>query len=444
MHHRDRRAPSKARKGIAFALSALLLLGYYSPTAGLLRRLPSAMILSKGQSLRLDGAFPLQVSVLQGDTQVLSSQDERLGTVSVTAQDEGQSRLSLKLFGLLPLRDVAVQVQEELILSPGGQAIGVALRTGGVLVVGLSELSSGGESPARAAGLKSGDMLLSADGAKILSAQHLMQLIAKRGASPMQLTVQRGEKQLSLNLTPHSDEASGDYKIGAWVRDSTAGVGTLSFYYKDGLGYGALGHAIADGDTGKTLPVGEGQLMLADVVDVKKGQRGVPGELKGSFLREGRAMGDIQTNNEYGIYGRMDTPPEHPLYPGGLPIGRKDAVHTGKATILCTLGEDGMQEYAIEIVRVTPQAVPTPKSMVIKVTDPRLIERTGGIVQGMSGSPILQDGRIVGAVTHVYVNDPTMGYGLYIEWMLEQTAGRGDTANHANRISHTSQAGQAA
>jgi len=184
--------------------------------------------------------------------------------------------------------------------------------------------------------------------------------------------------------------------------------------------YGALGHAITDLDTQQVLTVGEGEIMLADVVDVRKGLAGNPGELKGSFLREDRVLGSIARNNIYGIYGSMEAAPDHPLYPDGLPIGRRDAVHTGKATILCTVGPEGMQEYDVEIVEVSRQSSPAQRSMVLKVTDQRLLDTTGGIVQGMSGSPILQDGRLIGSVTHVFVNDPTMGYGLYIEWMLQE------------------------
>ena len=206
--------------------------------------------------------------------------------------------------------------------------------------------------------------------------------------------------------------------------DSTAGVGTLSFYGSVNEGeqprYGALGHAITDADTQRMLTVSHGEIMLSDVVDVRKGAVGTPGELKGSFLREHRVLGDIQRNNQFGVYGDMSTPPEHPLYPDGLPIGRRDAVHAGSASILCTVGTEGMREYAVEIVEVARQSAPAQRSMILKVTDERLLERTGGIVQGMSGSPILQDGRIIGAVTHVFVNDPTMGYGLFIEWMLAQ------------------------
>ena len=168
--------------------------------------------------------------------------------------------------------------------------------------------------------------------------------------------------------------------------------------------YAALGHAITDGDTGAVLTVSEGQVLRADIVAVQKGQKGTPGELKGSFLREAQRLGDIRRNSILGIYGALDKPAANPLYPEGLPIGLRSGVHTGKATILSTVDGTGVQAYAIEITRVNPQSAPAPKSMVIRVTDERLLAATGGIVQGMSGSPIIQDGRLIGAVTHVYVS----------------------------------------
>jgi len=247
-------------------------------------------------------------------------------------------------------------------------------------------------------------------------------MVAAFGGAPLPLTIVRGDATLHLTLQAKRDGQSGDFRIGAWVRDSTAGVGTLSFYGQleaDGpVRYGALGHAITDADTRQMLTVGAGEIMTADIVDVRKGQSGNPGELKGSFLREDRVLGTIRTNHVFGIYGDMTAPPVHPLYPDGLPIGRRDAVHEGPASILCTVDHGGMKEYAVEIIEVTRQSVPAQRSMVVRVTDEELLQKTGGIVQGMSGSPILQDGRLIGAVTHVFVNDPTRGYGLYIEHML--------------------------
>lgn len=394
-----RKPPTRLKKTLGWLLSAFLLVVYFSPQAQLLRTLPDRLSVAVGQRAVLDAPFPLTVQA-QEDVSAGASMDETL------PEEAGKSTATISFLGLLPLREVEIDISDDLRLYPGGQAVGVALHTQGVLVVGTSDLSDA-YSPARLAGVKAGDLITQAGGQTLESAEQLTALVASMGEAPLPLTIRRGESILELTLTPKRDGESGDYRIGAWVRDSTAGVGTLSFYgaLEEGgaLRFGALGHAITDSDTQQVLTVGRGQIMQADVVDVRKGEAGFPGELKGSFLRENRALGDIFVNNQYGIYGELDALPEHPLYPEGLPIGRRDAVHTGPATILSTVGTGGMREYDVEIVEVARQSEPAQRSMVLRVTDPELLERTGGIVQGMSGSPIIQDGRLIGAVTHVCV-----------------------------------------
>ena len=394
-----RKPPTRLKKTLGWLLSAFLLVVYFSPQAQLLRTLPDRLSVAVGQRAVLDAPFPLTVQA-QEDVSAGASMDETL------PEEAGKSTATISFLGLLPLREVEIDISDDLRLYPGGQAVGVALHTQGVLVVGTSDLSDA-YSPARLAGVKAGDLITQAGGQTLESAEQLTALVASMGEAPLPLTICRGESILELTLTPKRDGESGDYRIGAWVRDSTAGVGTLSFYgaLEEGgaLRFGALGHAITDSDTQQVLTVGRGQIMQADVVDVRKGEAGFPGELKGSFLRENRALGDIFVNNQYGIYGELDALPEHPLYPEGLPIGRRDAVHTGPATILSTVGTGGMREYDVEIVEVARQSEPAQRSMVLRVTDPELLERTGGIVQGMSGSPIIQDGRLIGAVTHVCV-----------------------------------------
>lgn len=394
-----RKPPTRLKKTLGWLLSAFLLVVYFSPQAQLLRTLPDRLSVAVGQRAVLDAPFPLTVQA-QEDVSAGASLDETL------PEEAGKSTATISFLGLLPLREVEIDISDDLRLYPGGQAVGVALHTQGVLVVGTSDLSDA-YSPARLAGVKAGDLITQAGGQTLESAEQLTALVASMGEAPLPLTIRRGESILELTLTPKRDGESGDYRIGAWVRDSTAGVGTLSFYgaLEEGgaLRFGALGHAITDSDTQQVLTVGRGQIMQADVVDVRKGEAGFPGELKGSFLRENRVLGDIFVNNQYGIYGELDALPEHPLYPEGLPIGRRDAVHTGPATIVSTVGTGGMREYDVEIVEVARQSEPAQRSMVLRVTDPELLERTGGIVQGMSGSPIIQDGRLIGAVTHVCV-----------------------------------------
>ena len=408
---------SRTRKTAGAALLLLTAWMLFSPTARAVRALPDTYRLSVGQSCALDAGVA-----------VLSSQDERL-TLSgntLSAQSAGEAEVTVNLFGLFPIGKMRVDVGEETVLMPGGAAVGVALSTKGVLVVGVSDVQ--GKSPAQSAGLRAGDIIETVNGRPLNGSQHLTELISASGGQPMKFTFLRDGASRSATLTPLLDAASGAYRMGAWVRDSTAGVGTLSYYNPTDGTYGALGHAINDGDTGKLLPVKQGALLHADIVDVNKSQKGAPGELRGSFLKSRQLLGDMEENTPLGIYGHLNAPYVNPLYPEGLPIAYQESVQPGPATILSTVDGEGVKEYSVEIVQASRQWAPAQKSMILRVTDPVLLEKTGGIVQGMSGSPILQNGRIIGAVTHVFVDDPTQGYGVYIEWMLQTAEAMEDAA----------------
>ena len=408
---------SDARRAVGLVAAVFLLLTWFSPMQQALRTLPERITLREGEVriLQLGGltaAFPEALSVTSTGDETLAE----AGAVTVVAHSAGTSEMLLSLFGI-PLRRVEVQVDADKRLIPGGMALGVAMRTDGVLVVGLSDTAQG-VCPARDAGLAPGDVINTVGGTPVTTADALTDLVNAAGPRALAVGYTREGQRRLTTITPYEDETTGAIRLGAWVRDSTAGVGTLSFYDPDTGRYAALGHAITDGDTGSVLTVSEGQVLRASIVAVQRGRSGAPGELKGSFLRERETLGDIRRNTILGVYGTLDEPAANPLYPSGLPIGLRDTVHTGPAAILSTVDGEGVKEYAVEIVRVNPQSAPAPKSMVIRVTDPRLLEKTGGIVQGMSGSPIIQDGKIVGAVTHVFVSDPTQGYGVYVDWML--------------------------
>ena len=303
-----------------------------------------------------------------------------------------------RLLSLPAAQAASVQTSQmaERLLIPGGQAVGVALHTRGVLVVAKAQDGSPDA-------LRVGDVILTVGGEQVESAKQLAELVDAHQAETVALGVQRGGRQMVVQAATRMDEADGRRRLGIWVRDSTAGVGTLSYVDPETGAYGALGHAIVDADTGDLLDVQDGAIMNASVVGVTRGGNGKAGELRGSFLRENEQIGTLETNGAYGIYGRMNGELCDVLYPEGLPVGTRTQVHMGPATIIATVDDDGPCEYAVEIVRCFAQSEPGPKGMILRVTDEALLARTGGIVQGMSGSPILQDGHLIGAVTHVCV-----------------------------------------
>ena len=307
----------------------------------------------------------------------------------------------------------SAKAHEGRLLIPGGQAVGVALRTQGVLVGAKAEKGEH-KTP-----LRVGDVIESVQGEPVKSADELSKMIGSWQEEHVELGVWRNGKRMTVR-TAIPASADGRRRLGIWVRDSTAGVGTLSYIDPDSGTYGALGHAIVDGDTGDLLPVADGAIMKANVIGVTKGRSGQAGELKGSFLKENEQIGTLRMNSAYGIYGTMEAMPQELLYPEGLPIGTREQVH-GAATILSTVDDAGPKEYHVEILRCFSQNKSSQKGMILRVTDKRLLDKTGGIVQGMSGSPIIQDGRMIGAVTHGYLSDAAQGYGMYIEWMLEKS-----------------------
>ncbi len=284
-----------------------------------------------------------------------------------------------------------------------------------MLVVATSDLDGSGPSPAEDCGLKEGDLILRIDNETIRSTEHLQSILQERGEEPLTLTIRRGGKTSSVDTCALLCD-DGVYRLGIWIRDSMAGIGTLTFYDPDTGQYGALGHGITDVDTHVLMPLSSGSIMETAVKAVKKGQRGDPGELRGDFSVQ-RDVGTVSANTDAGIFGVAE---ESAFANAGeaIPVARTEEVRPGPATILCTVSGDETESYEVEIIRLCPDTRDL-RDLLLKVTDRRLLDATGGIVQGMSGSPIIQDGKLVGAVTHVMVNDPTRGYGIFLENMLK-------------------------
>lgn len=311
--------------------------------------------------------------------------------------------------------------KKDIEVYPGGTPVGVKISTTGVLAVGYSDIENSesfSESPAKNSGIEVGDVLLELDSKKINNSKDLSKKINECNKNQVEILINRNGNEFKkiVNLVKGEENR---YKIGLWVRDSTAGVGTLTFYEKNTGRYGALGHPITDSQTEKILSVKNGDLVKSSIVGVRRGERGIPGELKGIFLNQETSLGSIVTNTQCGIFGKLNINNFKTEENKSYKIGYKDDVKLGKAHIVSTIDENGPQMYEIEVVKLLSQDEPGPKSMVIKITDPVLLDKTGGIVQGMSGSPIIQNNKIIGAVTHVLVNRPDTGYGIYIEWMLK-------------------------
>ena len=304
---------------------------------------------------------------------------------------------------------------KDTVLCPGGMTFGVKIFTEGVLIVGLSSFKGDGKEycPASEAGLKPRDIILSANGNEVNKVEEVSKFIAHSGGKTVTFKIKRDGTEKDIEITPQrSDE--GGYKAGMWLRDSTAGIGTVTFVDPEGKSFGGLGHGICDVDTGVLMPLRKGTALGASIGGVNKGKSGRPGELKGYFKPE--KFGSIEQNTDCGVFGVYAEMPENVSKP--IPVGSRDELREGKAEILCTLGDDGIGKYEIKISKIDRDSTDN-KSFMITVTDPELKARTGGIVQGMSGSPVIQDGKLVGAVTHVMVSDPETGYGVFIENMLD-------------------------
>lgn len=302
-------------------------------------------------------------------------------------------------------------------LIPVGRAVGIKLFSDGVMVVGFSQIpaAGGAEIPARACGLKEGDIITHINSTEVDTIEEVQSQLAQIGGDEMSIRALRDGRELQVTAQAVQCVSDGSYKLGAWLRDSMAGIGTITYYDPDTGAFGALGHGVNDVDTAQLMPLETGGVLKATVTDVKKGQRGEPGELHGTFELS-QDIGELTANTAQGIFGSLS---DDSLTEGMKPVevATRDQVKTGKAVIYSNISGDKVKAYEVEITKIFSMAGDG-RDLTLKVTDPTLLEATGGIVQGMSGSPILQDGRLVGAVTHVLVGDPTQGYGILAERML--------------------------
>ena len=371
---------------------------------------PDRVILMQGEELNLKTAFGLTLcdnSSMQTASNINKKKISDSGTIDV----------SLNLFGKIPLKETKVNVVERTAVIPMGKAIGMKLYTDGVLVVGMSEIN--GKKPYENTGIQEGDRLIKINNEKINDSDQLIETVNKSGGKNLEVTYKRDDKTITTSISPVKVD-DNSYKIGLWIRDSAAGVGTMTFYEPSSKMFAALGHGITDIDTSDIITIASGQLVTTNIMSIVKGEKGNPGEIRGS-IDKGDTIGTISKNTRFGIYGGISKLSSLNVSSSKqMQVALRNEIKAGKAQIMCELENEKTEKYDIEIQKVFYNNNENNKSMFIKITDNRLLEKTGGIIQGMSGAPIIQNNKFVGAVTHVLVNDPTAGYGVFADIMIQQ------------------------
>ncbi|WLR43878.1 SpoIVB peptidase [Bacillus carboniphilus] len=342
---------------------------------------------------------------------------------TIKGQKEGKGQVVMDIAGV-PIKKMNVNVIPEYKVVPGGQSIGVKLHSLGVLVVGFHQVNTNGgkASPAELAGIEIGDIITQINNKKIERLKDVAPFIQEAGKTgeSLELVLKRNDELVETTLVPIKDKNDKSYRIGLYIRDSAAGIGTMTFYDPKTKKYGALGHVISDMDTRKPIVVQDGQLVSSTVTSIQKGSNGSPGEKLARFSKQKEVIGTITKNSPFGIFGELNKPIHQSLINKPIPVAMSHEVKKGPAKIYTVVDHNKVEEFDVEIISTISQKFPAVKGMVLKITDKDLLNKTGGIVQGMSGSPIIQNGKIIGAVTHVFVNDSTSGYGVHIEWMLQE------------------------
>lgn len=362
---------------------------------------------NRGELLNIESVLPVTAE-FSGESAADAHLRESVGRASV----------ELKLFGTIPFSTAEVEYVDKTSVAVLGNPFGIKLYTNGVLVIDITSVATekGNESPAAVCGVKKGDYILTANGKEITCNEDLAEIVADSAGREIAMLISRNGEKKNIKVTPLLSSETKNYQIGIWVRDSTAGIGTLTFYSPSSGVICGLGHGICDSDTGSLLTVDSGQMVTAAIAAVEKGKNGSPGELKGSF--KSQVLADISENSEIGVYGILSG------NIGAAPlteIALRQEVENGEAQLLCTIDGEEPKLYSCTVKKRNAGEHSKTQNLLVTVTDPQLIKATGGIVQGMSGSPILQNGKLIGAVTHVLIDDSTTGYGIYAENMLKNT-----------------------
>ena len=390
------------------AVLSVVIAGSMAPALYLQETLPDHFTVAAGEELQLAPQYQF--------ISCNSSEEDTALIVSNTGSREYS--MELKLFGLIKIKDASVRVVEPQEVAICGVPFGIKMTTEGVMVVGTGTVQTehGAVSPARTAGIREGDLLLSVNGYTALSNSIIAQLVRQSEGTPLTLCYQREKKTFTTTVTPALSITDKQYHIGLWVRDSSAGIGTLTFCDPISGEFAGLGHAICDVDTGQLMPLAQGEVVRASITGLAVGLPGKPGELQGTFLDE-QNWGRVCENRSSGIYGQFfDDWHNFPI----ITTAHSQEVETGPAQLLCTISGTEPQYYDVEIERIHSYEDSSGRNFIVRITDTDLLERTGGILQGMSGSPLVQNEKLIGAITHVFIQDPSRGYGIFVENMLEK------------------------
>ena len=370
----------------------LMVYGFYT--------VPDEIYGISGENIRVNNLYTVTYS--QGGTR--------------TADKEGRYNVSVNLFNTIPIKNSSLTVSDRYYVVPSGEIFGLRLFTEGVLIIKTETVDTqkGSVSPCDMAGLKKGDVILKVDGKDTVSSNALSELLSKGDKTEFNVEYERNGRKHTTVLNTYYSLSQGKYKAGMWIRDSAAGIGTMTFYEPLTGAFAGLGHGVCDIDTAELLPFSDGDIVSSKINGCYKGEKGKAGELCGIFTCE--TIGKLLSNNKIGVYGVLGNVSDKSE---AMPIALSHEIKEGKAQIISTVDESGPCRYDVEISKINTSSAEN-KNMVVKITDEKLIEKTGGIVQGMSGSPIIQDGKLIGAVTHVMVNDPTKGYGIFAETMAKK------------------------
>lgn len=368
-----------------------------------------------------NAALPSGVVTYNGNSEPLAKVFTYTGkstSLAVDKQTATPRRENLKLFGIIPVKEVTVTEKAEQKVMVSGEVFGIKLYTDGVIVVGIQEVQtdSGKKSPSGSAGIEVGDIIVAIDGENVYTSDQVQSILGANNGGSFEMKIKRGERYRDYTVTPVYCEREGCYKAGMWVRDSTAGIGTITFYNKQSGIFAALGHQINDIDTKEIMPMLDGEAVKATVSKIEKSTRGTTGSLECDFTNQ--TLGKLLSNTDCGIYGAYAEISECAKE---YPVAAIQEVKKGKATLISTVEKGQPKKYEIEITHIGFNENNREKNMIVKVTDKDLIDRTGGIVQGMSGSPIIQNGKLVGALTHVIVGNPQKGYAVFAQTMAEES-----------------------